>query len=218
MADKLILATGFEPFPSAPLNPTAWLIEQLKAGGWAPEGVRLEARVLPTTYDVCETTLMPLLDELKPDAVVQFGLSAKAMGFTLERTAINTQHTSKPDSAGRFAVTPWIDPMAPGTRGSSLPLNDIAVALEAAGLPWDFSDHAGQYMCNLVFFRTRLALPGLMTGFVHVPYTAPMQAEIIATGAPVPEGVPLEEADLLRGAKLVVDAVAARLRAPAAMV
>ena len=214
---SLILVTGFEPFPSAPLNPTAWLIEQLNAEGWVPDGVGLEARVLPTTYDVCDTTLMPLLDALKPDAVVQFGLSAKATGFVLERTAINTQHTAKPDSAGRFAAAPWIDPLSPGTRASSLPLNDIAGALEAAGLPWDFSDHAGQYMCNLVFFRTRLALPDLMTGFVHVPYTTPMQAEIVAKGAPAPEGVPLAEADLLRGAKLVLAAVAARLTAGAAV-
>ena len=120
MSAPLILATGFLPFPSAPLNPTAWLMRRLGEEGWTPEGARLALHTLPTTYDVCEAALMPLIADLKPAAVVQFGLSARATGVTLERTALNMQTTARPDAAGGFAATPWIDPLGPATnRGTN---------------------------------------------------------------------------------------------------
>ena len=209
----LILTTGFEPFPSAPLNPTAWLMNRLGEEGWTPEGARLALRTLPTTYDVCEAALLPLVEGLKPAAIVQFGLSARATGVTLERTALNMQTTARPDAAGGFAATPWIDPLGPATRASGLPLAAIAAALAAEGLAHDWSDSAGDYMCNLVFYRCRIARPDAPTGFIHLPYTIPMQAEAIAAGAPQPAGVPMSESDMLAAAKIVLQTVANALRA-----
>ena len=55
-------------------------------------------------------------------------------------------------------------------------------------------------MCNLVFYRCRIALPEAPTGFVHLPYTIPMQAEALAAGAPQPAGVPMSEADMFAAA------------------
>lgn len=210
-----ILVTGFMPFPGAPLNPTEWLIGALGRETDPVPGAEIVTRLLPTTYDVCESVLTPLVDELKPDAVVQFGLSAKADGFTLERTAYNMLGVGRPDSAGGMAPAPWIEPLGPGSRSSGLPLGAIATALSAAHLPWSWSDSAGDYMCNLVFYRMRLAMPEAPTGFIHLPYTIPMQEKALAAGAAMPAGAPMREEDMLAGAKIVLGAVAARLAAPA---
>lgn len=211
MADRTLLVTGFQPFPSAPLNPSEWLIEALRAEEWAPDGARLELAVLPTVHDVWDRRLRLLIEKTNPAAVVQFGLSAKAHGFVLERTAVNTQHTDRADAEGAFATSSWIDPMVPGTRSSSLDLNTVAEALDAVGLPWDWSDDAGLYICNQCFFRVRTALPNRPTGFVHIPYTQAMQRQVITAGTPMPAGTPLSDEDLLQGAKLILTAVASTL-------
>ena len=105
-------------------------------------------------------------------------------------------------------ATPWIDPLGPATRASGLPLAAIAAALATEGLAHDWSDSAGDYMCNLVFYRCRIARPDAPTGFIHLPYTIPMQAEAIAAGAPQPAGVPMSETDMLAAAKIVLQTVA----------
>jgi pyroglutamyl-peptidase len=206
-----ILATGFLPFPSAPVNPTEWLIRTLEAEGWQPEGARLVTHILPTVFDVYERSLKPMIDKVKPDAVVQFGLSAKANGFTLERTAYNMQTVRRPDGEGAFAPARWIEPMAPATHISSLPLPEIAQELHEARLPVEWSDSAGDYMCNLVFYRCRVALPHAMTGFIHLPYTVPMEEEALACGAPQSTGIAMSEASMLTGAKIILGEVARAL-------
>ncbi len=195
-----ILVTGFMPFPGAPENPTMRIVEALD--GDEIGGAAVTARVLPTVYGVFEDALAPLIDGTKPRAVVSFGLSAKATGFMLERTAVNTCGPGRPDMAGGLPPSRWLDPTGPATCGSGLPLARIAEALRNAGLPWDWSDSAGDYICNLVFYRARRAHPDLPTGFVHIPYTQEQQARLGLGEFALPE------ADLIAGARAIVAAVA----------
>lgn len=201
----LVLVTGFEPFPGAPVNPTQALIGRLRAAAWSPTGFALEAQVLPTRFDVFETSLRPLLRELEPAAVVSFGLSARANGFTLERLARNELAMERPDAAGTTLQAPLIEPLGASTRRSTLPLAAIAHRLSCAGLPWSWSDDAGGYICNLVFYRTLAAMAAtpIPSGFVHVPYTT-MQHKELGLSVDI---FRLDEEDLVRGAKMVIEAV-----------
>lgn len=155
-----ILATGFGAFPGAPVNPTAWLMDDL--AGWEPEGATLVRRTLPVTFDVWETDFAPLIAEVKPNAIVAFGFGAKATGITLETTARNRLATDRPDAAGRLAPAAVIDPAGPATLAGVVP-----------DLPFVRSDDAGDYICNLVLYR--LLAAGHHAGFVHVPHMEPAE-------------------------------------------
>lgn len=198
-----ILVTGFTPFPGAPENPTMKIVEALD--GARAGGVRIVARVLPTLFAVFEDHLSPLIAEIAPRAILSFGLSAKATGFMLERTAVNACGAGRLDAGGLSYPARWLDPLGPATCTSALPLAAMAAALEEAGIPWDWSDSAGDYICNLIFYRTRRAHGGLPTGFVHVPYTEDQRARLGL------EAEALSEAQLIDGARVCAEAVAGSL-------
>ena len=168
-----ILVTGFGPFPGAPENPTAWLVAQLVADPPCGEGIAaFHAEVLDVEYGLVGPRLSQLGSAFAPDIAIHFGLAAEASGFRLERAARNSHAGARPDNAGRLPPTLRICE-GPDTLPSTLPLDAIAEALTAAGLPVQWSDDAGGYLCNTVFVLSRFhACKGLrpvMSGFVHVP-------------------------------------------------
>lgn len=211
---RTILATGFSVFPGAPENPTAWAMEELKRSGWQPAGARLVTRTLPVQFDLWERGYQPLLAEFKPDVAVAFGLSAKAQGMTLESTARNRVATDRPDFTGACSSGDCVKADGPAVRPTRLPLRDISVALRKADVPVARSDDAGDYMCNLLFYRLmEHAEAGgpAVAGFIHVPYLDNQARRLIATGA-IADGVfTLSEAQLLRGVQVVIEVCAASL-------
>ncbi len=197
-----LLVTGFGPFPGAPRNPTEWLVPRLRErleGDMALAAFR--ADVLDVDYATVGPRLAAIGSEFRPDIAIHFGLAQECRGFRLERTARN-RHQPRPDNAGR---TPEAERIceAPETLASTLPLEEIAAALEAAGLPVEWSDDAGGYLCNMVFMLSRAgACPGFsppVSGFVHVPLLA---GDAGGGGA-------LEPEDLLRGALATIAVCAA---------
>ncbi len=80
---------------------------------------------------------------------------------------------------------------------SGLPLDAIHDALSAQGLPVEWSDDAGAYLCNMVMtLSLAKACEGFapaMSGFIHVPLTG--------------EGEPLDMAQLLLGARIILQTV-----------
>jgi pyroglutamyl-peptidase len=150
-----LLATGFGPFPGAPVNPTGWLMEDLRT--WAPEGWVLATHVLDVTYDVWEKALSPLIAEHRPEAVVAFGLSANAKGFQIETTARNVLDPSRSDANGAFPHGTRIAENGPATYASTLSFEHAHAV----------SDDAGSYVCNLTLYR--LLENGVRATFVHLP-------------------------------------------------
>ena len=168
-----VLVTGFEPFPGAPVNPTEWLVAALqKTTPEVPGMGAFRAEVLPVDYATVADRLSGLGLEFQPDIAVHFGLAQSCSGFRLERVARNVFIAPRPDNAG---VVPAAGPICPGPEllPSSLPLEKIYRALLSAGLPAEWSDDAGGYLCNVVF--TLSAAGGAagfhpsVSGFVHVP-------------------------------------------------
>lgn len=185
MAEPVVLATGFSVFPGAPENPTAWAIAEIERTNWQPAGARLVTRTLAVTFDVWEREYGRLIAAVKPDAAVGFGLSARADGIQLESTARNRQATDRPDSNGSCAAASQLTPDGAAMLPTRLPFAEIVTALQAARIPLGRSDDAGDYICNLLFYRLMAyaATHGpAVAGFVHVPLFETLDRERLLAG------------------------------------
>lgn len=172
--------TGFEPFPGAPVNPTQRLVAWLRRRKPAIAGMgAFRAEVLPVDYAAVGPRLSAIGHEFRPDVVIHFGLAQRCAGFRLERVARNLLSAARPDNTGSAPGDGAIC-AGPALLPSTLPLEAIHAALAAAGLPVEWSDDAGGYLCNMVFaLSAAQACEGFaprMTGFVHVPLIGPGHA------------------------------------------
>lgn len=212
---RTILITGFTPFPTAPENPTEVLIEMVRQGEIAtPEGVAVSAHVLPVEYEASWARLEELIAQVKPQTLVSFGLSAKATGFTLERLARNEIEATRPDNSGARPVASEILDNGQATLATGLPLDDLFSALSEDGLPVDYSDDAGGYVCNHLFYRCVACeakeRPAL-AGFVHMPYLEEQRARLEATGAIELGLAALTRDQLKRGVEIILQVVAGKI-------
>nr|WP_274630672.1 hypothetical protein [Mesorhizobium shangrilense] len=169
--------TGFEPFPGAPVNPTEWLVSRLRETPPSVERMgAFRAETLPVSYQAVGLRLSEIGRAFRPDIAIHFGLAQACKGFRLERFARNRFVASHADNLG---FVPASGPICAGpeTLASSLPLAAIHGSLEAAGLPVEWSDDAGGYLCNTVFTlslaRAVDDFHPTMSGFVHVPSLTP---------------------------------------------
>lgn len=200
-----VLATGFGPFPGAPVNPSEALIRRLAA---APprlgEGVIFHTHVFPTEYAQLATELDRLGRAVRPDLAVHFGLAASAQGFRLEARAQNKVAADRVDAAGERPSAAGLAPTG-GDHLSNLPLNAIEAALRQAQLPVQLSQDCGDYLCNALFYHSRggllEAFRPAMSGFIHVPLP----------------GLLLSEDELEAGARLILAEAAMALRHARAM-
>jgi pyroglutamyl-peptidase len=114
-----------------------------------------------------------LIRELRPSAVICFGVAAAAQAVRLERVARNRDSSAVPDNAGDIRNGQPIAPGAPEQYPATLSYYPISAALRAREIPHVFSDDAGGYVCNHTFFcaRHEIEVSGLAIpcGFVHVP-------------------------------------------------
>src|SRR4051794_17090173 len=109
-----ILLTGFGPFPGAPSNPTGPLVQQLarlRRPGLSE--VRLLPHVFQTSYRAVDHDLPPLLADIKPDAVLMFGLSGKASCLRVETRARNAVSALVRDVEGQQPFSTRILPGGP---------------------------------------------------------------------------------------------------------
>jgi pyroglutamyl-peptidase len=207
-----ILVTGFTPFPTAPENPTEVLAGAIQADQIdLPEKIEGRAVLLPTEYEASLEKLKSEIGNFKPDAVVSFGLSAKAQGFTLERVARNEWSSELPDNGGFRPSDPQILPEGEATCPSTLPLKEMFVDLKDLDLPVAYSDDAGAYVCNHLFYRTmsmdKASRPS-QAGFVHVPYLSEQRDRLEKEGR-IENGLfALNQEDLFRGVAAILKRVA----------
>jgi pyroglutamyl-peptidase len=162
-----ILITGFGPFPGAPTNPTMRLARHI--GGVrrvAFAGLRREVRLLPTTWAMLDG-VPALVRDVRPDAVLMFGLAGRRRRITPEARALNRASPLRVDAEG---APPPAQAMARGAgfaRNGSISAGRMAAALRREGLPAAVSRDAGDYLCNGLFWR--MLETGVPCIFVHVP-------------------------------------------------
>lgn len=195
MAGANVLLTGFGPFPGAPENPSAWLVERLAASEPAvvSDG-RLHAHVLPTEWSTVSTLTPRLLDELTPRLVVHFGLSRRSRSFRIERTAHNAM-VQRADANGAVPVAATILDGGRDRLHSPAPASILAAHLKANGLAAAPSRGTDSYICNLLYYLSldwaSRQTHSPLACFVHIPPAAA-------------QGGPVGDDDLVRGAKLIL--------------
>lgn len=185
-----VLFTGFSVFPGAPLNPTQSLMPLLSAsylnGDYTDLCSTFTTKIFPVEYSsladrLSELAVSKSISGSPPhDIVVHFGLDGGATGITLERFARN-RCGDHPDNIGHCfsgsIVSVSDEEDSEDIIPSRLPLLDIHDELERRGIPVQWSDDAGGYLCNYIFYLSASTsrqkpcpewTPG-MVGFVHVP-------------------------------------------------
>jgi pyroglutamyl-peptidase len=165
--------TGFSVFPGAPLNPTEELVARLRTKPPVlADMADFRAETLAVEYGTVARRLSEIGEAFAPDIALHFGLAAGCRGFRLERQAHNSHRRARPDNLGLMPDGQTIFP-GPEFLQSTLPLEQIADALTAAGLPVEWSQDAGGYLCDMVFaLSCGHACAGFrptMSGFIHIP-------------------------------------------------
>lgn len=165
-----ILVTGFEPYLKQRRNPTQRLA--LEADGKVMGIAALSGRVLPTEFRGCEAALRHALDEVRPEAVIMFGLAPLRTKVGVEALALNVDHGEEPDNAGVKRWRRAIVAGGPRVIDARADVDALYGALRRARLPVAVSYHAGTYVCNHAFY-TALRATRATVAFLHVPKWPP---------------------------------------------
>ena len=168
-----ILVTGFTRFGQLDFNPTELMMGEVRRFGQSLDDCEIVTDVLETEYESAGRRICELLTRHDPDAVLGFGVAPASTTFLLERFAVNIDDSRDPDNAGWVPVGQPIVPAGPSAYSSTLPLQDIFHALQKTGIPVSYSNHAGTYVCNHVFYlachHVAKAQRERPCGFIHVP-------------------------------------------------
>ena len=175
-----ILLTGFKPFGTVKVNPSEQIVRAIAGRAQSRPPTRLKSRgddliaeILPTEYARAERAIRGLIRRHSPDAVVCLGVAQLRRAISLERVALNLDDEPSPDNAGRVRLGRPIVRDGPLAISSTLPLQRMQRALRRAGVRASFSNHAGTYVCNHVFYAARHEVERLgkntPCGLIHVP-------------------------------------------------
>ena len=170
-----VIITGFQPFPADEAHDNVAGVAVTALDPSQLRGAQVMRLVMPVEYDRAPAEVVDAIARCQPEIVISFGQGGDSIA--LEETAYNLQNTGEvtggvPDNRGVVRVATPIDPDAPSTRATLLPLDAIEQALVAAGETPAHSTDPGRYVCNNVMFADLGAIAGLgRAGFIHLPYT-----------------------------------------------
>jgi pyroglutamyl-peptidase len=171
-----LLVTGFGPFPGAPFNPTMALVPRLQRLRRPALGdVELTTHIFPVTYKAVDRQLPELIQQVRPQALLMFGLADRTPYLRIETRARNAVTTLWPDAdrsrARKGSIAPDAGAMPFGSHTARL-----LSAARATGIDARASRDAGSYLCNYLSWRaieaTRSPEGPLLASFVHVPLVA----------------------------------------------
>jgi pyroglutamyl-peptidase len=172
-ARAALLITGFGPFPGAPVNPSADVVQRLIDQAWSPRAVRVRALVAPVRWSGSAETIDEALREGRCDGALLLGVAGKAREFRVEMRARNHVDRHKPDADGKLWRNEKIDPTGPAVARSTAPVAEMVRAIQDEGYPSVASSDAGDYLCNFSLYRLLTGVgegaDGPPVGFLHVP-------------------------------------------------
>ena len=165
----VLLLSGFGPFVGYEVNPSIEAIRSLD--GVVAGGMDIHVVELPVVWDESWDILLAGIEEVEPDVILATGVAGTdAMRYELD--AVNTEWGS--DVEGNYAAGEEVVEGGPSSLETLLPVEEMAAAVDAAGLATTLSTDAGTYLCNHVFYHVvhyaeqDAPIPTL-AGFVHVP-------------------------------------------------
>lgn len=165
-----IIVTGFGAFSTNDINPTLEVLSLL------PQSIRgheIKTVVLPVVFDECFDVLQPIIEQEKPQVIVNLGLAAGRTAITPERIAINLKDSTVADNEGNKPIDEVIIPSGDVALYSTLPLRKIESILKRKHLPVSISNSAGLYVCNNIMYHTLNYIKqnklDVKAGFIHIP-------------------------------------------------
>lgn len=169
-----ILVTGFRPFPGAPYNPTAKLVERLlRLRRPALDDVERIGHIFPVTYSAVDRELPALIAAHRPDALLMFGLATRTPFVRIETRARNTITQIWPDAEHARVRSRTIVDGADSTRRFGPHTLKLLRAAQLTCVDARASLSAGYYLCNYLSWRTIEATQTnggpRRAAFVHVP-------------------------------------------------
>ncbi len=204
-----ILLTGFEPFNGRGINPSQEVVEEVGA----PPGVELIKQILPVEFRRASVLLKQLIGEHRPDYILSVGQAGNRPEICVERVAVNLDCVRSsdgssvlPDNAGEQPIDVKIEEEGENAYFSTLPVWEIAEAIQKKGIKAAVSYTAGTYVCNHIMYtalyqviRTRL---NTKAGFIHVPFLPSQLTEGER------KGFSMEREDMVRGIRTAIDLLA----------
>lgn len=194
---KHLIITGFDPFGGETVNPAWEAVSRLPdtVGGY-----RLTKLQIPTVFAKASEQILAAAEADAPDVILCVGQAGGREAVTPERVAINCMDARIPDNAGNQPREMPVIPCGADGIFSTVPVRDMADAIEKAGIPGKVSNTAGTFVCNDTLYRLlhHYAATCVRVGFIHVPHL-PEQAK--AGGA----SMPLE--DIIRGLSAAIGAL-----------
>jgi pyroglutamyl-peptidase len=187
-----IVLTGFNRFGELDVNPSQLIVERIgeRALSDGRDGILTE--VLRTDYVAAGSRVSKLIRQEEPDVVLLLGVARGRSAISLERVALNIDDSATPDNAGETRAGDLIVPDGPAAYWSSLPLRSLWDALHDREIPVSYSNHAGTFLCNHVFYLARHEIErarlDTQCGFVHVP----LMCEQVDTSEAEVRSLPLE--------------------------
>jgi pyroglutamyl-peptidase len=205
---RTILITGFGPFPGAPFNPTEALVAEL-ARGRSPMTLRRIGHVFRVSYAAIDRDLRSLLDREKPDALIMFGLAARASHLRIEMQARNAMACLLPDVDRHLPLGGRIMKSGPADLSLRTPARRLLRAAQSSGVPAMLSRDAGTYLCNYLCWQvahaTRNGAPHV-AAFVHVPAVGRASSRYTNSSRITPD-------DLVRAGEAMIRAMVPFMRA-----
>jgi pyroglutamyl-peptidase len=167
-----LLVTGFGAFPGVRSNPTLALLQALarRRQRFARLGIALDLYTLPVSHAWLAPQLAHLIGEVKPDAILHFGLAGRRREITIERFARNRANILHPDADGACAHGRMLQKNGPDRLNARVPLIQIISAWRRVGIAGTISRDAGDYLCNACFYQSLTVSDVEAAGFIHIPY------------------------------------------------
>lgn len=169
-----VLLAGFGPFPGAPFNPSAALVQRLaRRRRPALCGLIRIVHVFATNYAAVDRDL-PRLFAGKPDVVLIFGLAGRRRQICVETRARNAVSVLFPDAGGHCPRNSVIESGGPNALFGHAPFFRLVSAMRINGVPVTLSRDPGRYLCNYVYWRALERAPQgrPLVQFVHIPAVA----------------------------------------------
>lgn len=173
-----VLLTAFDAFGEEKINPAEEALENIDLGS---ENFEVFKLTLPTVFKKSSTLLIECIEKIKPSSVICLGQAGGRAAITPERIAINVDDAELADNEGNIPKDSPIKEDGPAAYFSTLPIKSIVEELKRKQIPASISNTAGTFVCNHVFYSLMHYAaensPGLLAGFIHLPYLPEQAAE-----------------------------------------
>lgn len=166
---KKLLITGFDPFGGASINPAWEAVKLLPNTVGHFELCKLE---IPTVFGLAAETVIRKAEDIRPDVILCIGQAGGRAAVTPERIGVNIRDARIADNAGNQPDGELIASDGPAAYFATVPVKEMAAAIQAIQLPGTVSNSAGAFVCNDTLYSLLHHFRGthVKVGFIHVPY------------------------------------------------